>query len=345
MANFKSLKNTFNRVYVDGVLSIYKTIKLKSHKLYWSSYTNGGLLPLNKEEGYVAFSTGDGVSTARKTRIHYFCYTSHFLWTGYMWVRQWDSDLPSQLYSSDTGRRASICYNRIGYMWFVQYGSLAATSALVYYWNPNKTIKSWEKWTKSVPYNPYNCVTIYWGGWLHVIGGGSSEYHLRHYYGDGYSDWKQASDLPKDLFNPSSTIDHKRMQAVIWEHKDIVHLIGYCRSENIIYDLVYENGLFNDPTLKTITSTGLNATNCWPKGVFENATGVMFMYTETVMYRYDDGTDSWSIAESNYIGHYTNDSIVLLNDKSLTDGNVYRLQNNYRHLMSEAYKIEFGDYG
>lgn len=334
MASFKSLKNSFNRVYVNGVLSIYKKINLKSHRFFWSLL--GGLIPTKKTNNNQCLATPATGSLLNK-RIHYFVDSTHYVWTGYTWVRF--STLPKSINPGTGTMRRGFVTNNIYQLYYISCVATASNTSTVYISYERNGTFTWEQWS-TLPYNAYNCVAIYYGGIMHVFGGGSNEYHLKHYYtGVSSNIWMEAENLPKDFFKTSTT--GNSYSAAILIHKDKVHLFGYSSTDNLIYDCFFENGLLKTPTLKVI-ATG-HGYDMWPYGAFEDATGIMYMYTQSKMYRYDDNLDTWTVIESNYIGYYTINCMALLHNKTLTDGVVYRLNNQNRYELSVAYKLEYGD--
>lgn len=343
MASFKSLKNSFNRVYINGVLSIYKTIKLKSYKFYWDKVTNEVLLPVPKTIYNVCFPMRTA-GNFRKTRIHYFDGNAHYMWTGYTWIVK--SNLPQSMNYVNNGRKNLMIPNYDGnqFLYITSHHTKAVDNNEIYYGMENRTtgVFSWtQDASHKTPYNMYCTCGVYRGGIWYTYGGGSSENHLKRYYYQGNLDFIQLSDLPKDFFDPANMSQQRMVNATAIVHKDIVHLIGYCRKENLIYDCVFDNNPMNEPTLKVIaTGTGRNT---WPQGSFEDNSGVLYCYTEDKMYRYDDNTDSWSVVDSNYVGGYTTDCVVYQDNLSGVGETIYRLQTQGRYRLSIAYKLQFGD--
>lgn len=333
MAFFKSLKNFFNNVYVNGVLTIYKTIKLISYQFYWEAVVLT-TVPASKNELNACIGMGNG-STSRNSRIYYVDDAKLYMFTGYTWI--YVGMMPEHFGYTTNNRRGMLCSLANLRLYYISCSKDDQAANNVYYLNSSNT---WVNVGNSAvtPYNMYNAACVEYGSYIHVFGGGTTENHLKHYVFD-QSSWSRLSDLPKDLSKDYGNSHINGTTAIV--HNDVIHYIGYCSDENMIYDCVFNNGPNNTPTLISIRA-GSGYDN-YIMGAFEDANHVLYAYTQRCMYRFNDSTNTWTEMDSNNIGQYTKDSIVLIYTANQPAGIIYRMQNSKMYILSVAYKLEFED--
>lgn len=338
MAFFKTLKTSFNNVFVDGIFYKFKKVKLTRNRSNWSlsdlkmPYSSCCLIKAaGSDVLYMVRSSDGGAQNLKKI----YALTSSMVWTQL-------PDLPDYFYDNSDDDSASyrailLASHNDRDLLFIPTSNGYRGNQIYRY---QSIIGSWQKLGMTSVNVRYYCGlnTLTQGYIVFGVISGSNNTRVQIDKFNNQS-FDHVGSIEKAFYSSGTS----NLGTAV-EHKGIVHFFAYQAQERIIYDCQFLNGISSSPTfvVVAVAASGTSSVENTPKGSFVDSEGVMHVYTKTTLYGYNDTTGMWYVVDTNYISDsYGIESVV----SSWKDRKTYRAisasTNLYR--MDNTYTIDFED--